>query len=200
MEAPGCSGECFCKRFASLLRWHKPVCITIPGQNHRKDASRSLAKHSPHNGHSGRNGTTIGMLMCCDAIRCTKCDFKVISFHDMRWASDVVGGAQWLSFNTTMRPRLVCDVCSLNSYMRRQFTAQHNTHMYGCTCAPRITCSSETTTQPTPNWRLSCALLPLPVPTAASARGTQPVGVRARCTGWILMLASCAGCVLGTCD
>jgi len=37
----------------------------------------------------GRNGTTIGVLMCCDAMRCTKCDFRVISFDNVCWEPDV---------------------------------------------------------------------------------------------------------------
>ncbi|KAF5831256.1 retinal maintenance-domain-containing protein [Dunaliella salina] len=36
----------------------------------------------------GRNGAVIGQLMCCDALRCTKCDLGVITFRDRAWKSD----------------------------------------------------------------------------------------------------------------
>eukprot|EP00798_Chlamydomonas_sp_ICE-L_P015611 gene15611-21716_t len=38
--------------------------------------------HAPQ----GRNGSAIGEIMCCGNMRCTKCDFKVISFNDKEWS------------------------------------------------------------------------------------------------------------------
>lgn len=37
----------------------------------------------------GRNGSTPGATICCDNVRCTKCDFKVTWFADKEWLSDV---------------------------------------------------------------------------------------------------------------
>ncbi|KAG1678810.1 hypothetical protein FOA52_012850 [Chlamydomonas sp. UWO 241] len=37
----------------------------------------------------GRNGGAAGMQHCCDNLRCTKCDFKVVWFHDQGWTSAV---------------------------------------------------------------------------------------------------------------
>ena len=36
----------------------------------------------------GRMGA-VGQLVCCDSLRCTKCDFKVEQFKDRDWESDV---------------------------------------------------------------------------------------------------------------
>lgn len=37
----------------------------------------------------GRNGAAVGSIQCCDALRCTKCDFSVISFPQRAWHADV---------------------------------------------------------------------------------------------------------------
>jgi hypothetical protein len=37
----------------------------------------------------GRNGSIIGSVTCCDSIRCTKCDFKVVVFDNQAWHKDV---------------------------------------------------------------------------------------------------------------
>ena len=37
----------------------------------------------------GRNGSAVGSVHCCDHLRCTKCDFKVIWFFGKEWDSDV---------------------------------------------------------------------------------------------------------------
>jgi hypothetical protein len=37
----------------------------------------------------GRNGSVIGAVTCCDSIRCTKCDFKVVMFDNQAWHNDV---------------------------------------------------------------------------------------------------------------
>eukprot|EP00798_Chlamydomonas_sp_ICE-L_P019428 gene19428-26086_t len=37
----------------------------------------------------GRNGAAIGSIICCDSLRCTKCDFKVLSFSNMKWSPSV---------------------------------------------------------------------------------------------------------------
>ncbi|MEW5299128.1 MAG: hypothetical protein WDW38_005022 [Sanguina aurantia] len=42
----------------------------------------------------GRNGSALGTLTCCNSMRCTKCDFKVISFDDQQWE----GAADYLFF------------------------------------------------------------------------------------------------------
>ncbi len=42
----------------------------------------------------GRNGADIGVVRCCDALRCTKCDFKVIAFQQQGWRA----GAEYLFF------------------------------------------------------------------------------------------------------
>lgn len=36
----------------------------------------------------GRMGA-VGSLTCCDALRCTKCDFRVEQFHNRDWSDDV---------------------------------------------------------------------------------------------------------------
>mmetsp|Transcript_14013 Transcript_14013/g.30318 ORF Transcript_14013/g.30318 Transcript_14013/m.30318 type:complete len:257 (-) Transcript_14013:1021-1791(-) len=33
----------------------------------------------------GRNGSVVGTVMCCDSLRCTKCDFKVAWFDHKTW-------------------------------------------------------------------------------------------------------------------
>jgi hypothetical protein len=33
----------------------------------------------------GRNGSSVGQLVCCDNLRCTKCDFKVSWFMNKEW-------------------------------------------------------------------------------------------------------------------
>ena len=42
----------------------------------------------------GRNGAEIGRLLCCDAMRCTKCDLRVVSFDHRAWAA----GCEYLFF------------------------------------------------------------------------------------------------------
>ncbi|GAX78453.1 hypothetical protein CEUSTIGMA_g5893.t1 [Chlamydomonas eustigma] len=37
----------------------------------------------------GRNGSSVGTVLCCDSLRCTKCDFKVIWFQGKVWDSGV---------------------------------------------------------------------------------------------------------------
>jgi hypothetical protein len=37
----------------------------------------------------GRNGSLVGQVLCCDSLRCTKCDFKVIWFENRSWKDDV---------------------------------------------------------------------------------------------------------------
>lgn len=37
----------------------------------------------------GRNGSAIGAVLCCDAVRCTKCDFRVITFDNQAWDAGV---------------------------------------------------------------------------------------------------------------
>lgn len=37
----------------------------------------------------GRNGSAVGYVLCCDSLRCTKCDFKVMWFHNQSWDDSV---------------------------------------------------------------------------------------------------------------
>ena len=37
----------------------------------------------------GRNGSAVGSVHCCDHLRCTKCDFKLIWFFGKEWDRDV---------------------------------------------------------------------------------------------------------------
>ena len=53
----------------------------------------------------GRNGTLgAAAMLCCDSIRCTKCDCKVISFNDRTWEGD---GVDYLFFRNNY-PTGVC--------------------------------------------------------------------------------------------
>lgn len=58
----------------------------------------------------GRNGASLGTLTCCNSMRCTKCDFKVLAFNDQEWDSS----ADYLFFRNNypttdkLEPLLTC--------------------------------------------------------------------------------------------